>query len=170
MTETALTCEIKDRINSDLEHCYAGTEVNMLLYKCSFLDPRFKDKYKLIDEPVRVLIQEASMLESESADRVVSNSQSGQNETESSKPLTKKRKGKFSSIFGKTTTFTTNSHSLSISERTRCEPEMYLPYPILDIDESPLQWWSLEASCIPLLSSALSCWYYFIHLYHFLLM
>ena len=152
--DTALTCEIKDRINSDLEHCYAGTEVSMLLDKCSFLDPRFKDKYKLTDEPVQVLLQEASMLESESADRVVSNSQTGQNETESSEPLTKKRKGKFSSIFGKTATFTTNSHSLTVSERIQREAEMYLQYPILDVDESPLQWWSLEASRMPLLSSA----------------
>ena len=46
---------------------------SMLLDKCSFLDPRFKDKYKITDEPVQVLLQEASMLESESADRVVSN-------------------------------------------------------------------------------------------------
>ena len=73
MIDTALTCKIKDRINSDLEHCYAGTEVNMLLDKCSFLDPRFKDKYKLTDEP-QVLLQETSMLETESTDRVVSNS------------------------------------------------------------------------------------------------
>ena len=71
--DTALTCEIKNRINSDLEHHYAGTEVSMLLDKCSFLDPRFKDKYKITDEPVQVLLQEVSMLESESADRVVSN-------------------------------------------------------------------------------------------------
>ena len=57
-------------------------------------------------------------------------------------------------MFGKTATFTTNSHSLSVSERIRCEAEMYLQYSILDIDESPLQWWNLEASCMPLLSSA----------------
>ena len=74
MIDTALTCKIKDHINSDLEHCYAGTEVNILLDKCSFLDPRFKDKYKLTDELVQVLLQETSMLETESTDRVVSNS------------------------------------------------------------------------------------------------
>ena len=82
----------------------------------------------------------------------MSNSQSGQNETESSEPLTKKRQGKFSSIFGKTATFT--PHSLTISERIQHEAEMYLQYPILDIDESPLQWWSLEASRTPLLYPA----------------
>ena len=151
--DTSLTCEIKDCINSDLEHRYAGTEVSMLLDKCSFLDPRFKDKYKLTDEPVQVLLQEASMLESESVGRVVSNSQTGQNETESSEPLTKKRKGKFSSIFGKTATFPTSLHSFTVSERIQCEAEMYLQYPILNIDESQ-QRWSLEASRMPLLYSA----------------
>ena len=88
--DTALTCEIKDRINSDLEHRYAGTVVNMLLNKCSFLDPRFKDKYKLTDEPVQILLQE---VESESANMAVPNPNQGQNETESSEPITKKRKG-----------------------------------------------------------------------------
>ena len=107
--ESVLTCEIKDRMNSDLEHRYAGTEVSM------FLDKRFKDKHKLTDEPVQVLLQEASMLESESAERVVPNLQTRQNETESSKPLTKKRKEKFSSILGKTATFTTNLNSLTVS-------------------------------------------------------
>ena len=149
--DTALTCEIKDRINSDLEHRYAGTVVNMLLNKCSFLDPRFKDKYKLTDEPVQILLQE---VESESANMAVPNSNQGQNETESSEPLTKKRKGKFSSLFGKITTFNANSHSLTLSERIHCEVEMHLQYPILEIDESPLKWWSLEASRMPLLSSA----------------
>ena len=84
------------------------------------------------------------------------NSNQGQNETESSELFTKKRKGKFSSLFGKTTTFNTNSHSLTLSEKIHHEIEMYLQYPILDIDESPLKWWSLEASCMPLLSSATS--------------
>jgi len=157
--DTALTCEIKDcSINSDLEHRYAGTEVSLLLDKCSFLDPRFKDKYKLTDEPVQVLLQEgASILETESTDQVVSNlghdkvvSNLGQNEGESNEPLSKKRKGKFSLIFGKTAA--TNSHSLTITERIQCKVEMYLQYPILDIDKSPLQWWNLETSRIPLLS------------------
>ena len=122
----------------------------MLLDKCSFLDPRFKDKYKLTDEPVQVFLQEASMLVSESADRVVSNSHTGQKVASPSL----RKQGKFSSIFGETATLTTISYSLTVSERNQCEAEMYLQYPILDIDESPLQWWSLEASRMPLLSSA----------------
>jgi len=32
--DTALTCKIKDRINSDLEYRYSGTEVSLLLDKC----------------------------------------------------------------------------------------------------------------------------------------
>ena len=31
---------------------------------------------------------------------------------------------------------------------------MYLQYPTLDIDESPLEWWKLECKRIPLLSDA----------------
>ena len=71
--DTTLTCEIKDRINSDLEDRYAGTEVSLLLDKCSFLDSRFKDKYILLtDAPVRALLQEgASILKTESTDQVV---------------------------------------------------------------------------------------------------
>ena len=149
--DTALICEIKDRINSDLEHLYAGTVVNMLVNKCSFLDPRFKDMYKFTNEPVQILLKE---VESEFANTAVPNCNPGQNETESSEPVTKKRKGKFSSLFVKTATFNTNSHLLTLSERVHHEVEMYLQYPILDIDESFLKWWSLEACRMPLLSSA----------------
>jgi len=88
--DTALTCEIKDHINSNLELCYAGTVVNMLLNKCSFLDLRFKDKYKLTNDTVQILLQE---VESESANTAVPNSNQGHNETDS-EPLTKKRKGR----------------------------------------------------------------------------
>jgi len=89
--DTALICEIKDRINSDLEHLYAGTVVNMLVNKCSFLDPRFKDMYKFTNEPAQILLKD---VESEFANTAVSNCNPGQNETESSEPLTKKRKEK----------------------------------------------------------------------------
>jgi len=113
--DTALTCEIKDRISSDLEHRYIVTLV--LKSACSwtnvlFFAPRFKDKYKLTDEPMQVLLQEgASILETESTDRVVSNL--GQNEGESNEPLTKKRKGKFSSIFAATSLHSLKFHHCS---------------------------------------------------------
>ena len=30
---------------------------------------------------------------------------------------------------------------------------MYMQYPTMDINGSPLEWWELEANCLPLLSS-----------------
>ena len=39
-----------------------------------------------------------------------------------------------------------------MSDQFKHELEMYLQYPNLDIDESPLQWWKLECIRLPLLS------------------
>ena len=77
-----LTCEIKDRINGNLEHRY----IDMVVQKsaCSWANVLFliQDKYKW-----------------------------------------------------------------------RRECNVKLQYPVLDIDESPLQWWNLKTSRMPLLSS-----------------
>ena len=41
-----------------------------------------------------------------------------------------------------------------MSDQFKRELEIYLQYPSLDIDESPLQWWKLECKRLPLLSIA----------------
>ena len=59
-----------------------------------------------------------------------------------------KKKGTFSSIFCTGTvsssTSSTNAGTTSESDQFKRELEMYLQYPILDIDISPLQWWKME--------------------------
>ena len=69
-----------------------------------------------------------------------------------------RKKGKFSSIFGtgsaSSSTSSTNAGTASLSDQFKRELEMYLQYPSLDIDESPLQWWKLECKRLPLLSIA----------------
>ena len=42
---------------------------------------------------------------------------------------------------------------LVYSEKVKCEINMYLQYPTLNIDESPLEWWKLECKHMPLLSA-----------------
>ena len=44
-----------------------------------------------------------------------------------------------------------NAGTTSVSNQFKREFEMYLQYPSLDIDESPLQWWKLECKRLPTL-------------------
>ena len=73
-------------------------------------------------------------------------------------PGTTKEKGKFSSIFStgsaSSSTSSINAGIASVSDQFKRELEMYLHYPSLDIDESPLQWWKLECKKLPLFSIA----------------
>jgi len=64
-----------------------------------------------------------------------------------------RKKGKFSTVFG-TSSSRANTHDVSISDRIKREVDMYLQYPSLDIDESPLKWWKLECNRMSMLSMA----------------
>ena len=61
--DTPLTNEIKQRIKNDLDSRYQSVEMSSLLGTCSFLDPRFKDKFTIEDETVVALMDEITMLD-----------------------------------------------------------------------------------------------------------
>ena len=69
-----------------------------------------------------------------------------------------KKRGKFSSIVGTSSASTsissTSTGTASVSDQFKRELEIYLQYPSLYIDKSPLQWWKLECKRLPLLSIA----------------
>ena len=74
--------------------------------------------------------------------------------TEQTEPLYKKiEKGKFSSVFGTSISSLSTSPRTSESDRIKHEVDMYMQYPTLDIDESPLEWRKFEAGRMPLLST-----------------
>jgi hypothetical protein len=94
--DSTLTCEIKDRIKLDLEsRNVANGDVDILPDKCSFLDPRFKDRFSITDEPVKAVLEEI--------DTSVSLTQCHQTEVRNSTSDCDKeppgKKGKFSSVF-----------------------------------------------------------------------
>ena len=60
--DTELTLEIKQRIKNDLESRYQNPEMNFLLDKCAFLDPRFKNRFTKVDDAVMTLIGEIERL------------------------------------------------------------------------------------------------------------
>jgi hypothetical protein len=126
----------------------ANGEVDILLDKCLFLDPRFKDRFSITDEPVKAVLEEI--------DTSVSLTQCHQTEVRNSTSDCDKeppgKKGKFRTVFGRSTP-SPNSSSLSTSDRIRREAEMYMQYPTMDIDGCPLEWWKLEANRLLLLSS-----------------
>ena len=162
--DSTLTCEIKSCIKNDLEGRYATAEIYLLLDICSFLDPRFKGNFSFDDEAVQTIITELTKVEQLHSASSLTSSQmrlehpeiggapvSG---TEQTEPLHKKiKKGKFSSVFGTSISSLSTSPRTSESDRIKHEVDMYMQYPTLDIDESPLEWWKLEAGRMPLLST-----------------
>ena len=157
--DTALTIEIKQRIKDDLDSRYQRDEMNSLLDTCAFLDPRFKDKFTMEDETVVTLMDKIKMLDE--IERVSGMEQP----TEDDLSAPPRKKGKFSAVFGASSSSSSraNMHDVSISDQVKREVDMYLQYPSLDIDESPLQWWKTEYYRMPLLSVAarkyLCIWY-----------
>ena len=147
--DSVLTLEIKGRIKADLESRCESSEISLLLDVCSFLDPRFKDTFNSEHFAVLTVVDEI-----EATNEVRQTRQT--NESFSDEALApSKKKGKFSAIFGSTSprVSTQGELSLSVSEKVEREIDMYLQYPALDIDESPLEWWKLECKRMPLLSA-----------------
>ena len=56
--DSPLTLEVKERIRNDINTRYKSEAMSSLLDICSFLDPRFKDRFSIEDEPVVRLIDE----------------------------------------------------------------------------------------------------------------
>ena len=56
--DTPLTLEVKERIRNDLNTHYQSEAISLLLDTCSFLDPRFKDKFCPEDGQILKLIEE----------------------------------------------------------------------------------------------------------------
>jgi len=65
-------------------------------------------------------------------------------------PKPARKKGKFSKVFGVRSTVSTTT--VSVPERLKREVDMYVQYPVLDIDSSPLEWWRLEWKRMPILA------------------
>ena len=130
--DTALTIEIKQRIKNDLDSRYQRDEMNSLLDTCAFLDPRFKDKFTMEDETVVTLMDEIKKLDE--IERVSGMEQP----TEDDLSAPRRKKGKFSAVFGASSSSSSraNMHDISISDRVKREVDMYLQYPSLDIATS----------------------------------
>lgn len=150
MSDTPLTVEVKERIKRDLNTRYQNETMSSLLDTCAFLDPHFKDRFSMEDEPVVKLMDEVKAY-----GEVLKDSERSSQDGLQPPP---KKKGKFSSIFGNglasSSTSSTNAGTVGASDQFKREFEMYLQYPSLDIDESPLQWWKLECKRLPILSIA----------------
>ena len=119
-------------------------QLDLLLDKCLFLDPRFKHNYKTEDECVQQIVAEMTTNSSQSdATRAES--------TEAS-PAPPSKKGKFSKLFG-TSFLNVRQSTMTDDIRAEHEVNLYLDYPSLCIDESPLRWWKIETAHLPLLST-----------------
>ena len=148
--DTALAIEIKQRIKNDLDNQYQSDEMSSLLDTCAFFDPRFKDKFTMEDETVVALMDEIKMLDK------VERASAIEQPTEDDSSAPPRKKGKFSAVFGTSSSSSSraNMYDVSISDRVKREVDMYLQYPSLDIDESPLKWWRIECNRMPMLSVA----------------
>ena len=136
--DSALTCEIKDRVRRDLESRYTAEDTDLFLDKCSFLDPRFKDTFSTTDEAVEAVLTEAtenaSSVRSSNAGHIQSQLRDSEADCSQEQPI--KKKGKFSATFGASVS-TSSSSVLTVPDRFQQEVDIYMQYPTMDIDEHP---------------------------------
>ena len=60
-SDTPLTIEVKECIKHDINTRYQNEEMSLLLDICVFLDPRFKHRCSMEDEPVVKLMDEVKI-------------------------------------------------------------------------------------------------------------
>ena len=151
--DTDLTKEMKERIKVDLELRYLDSEFDHLLELSSFLDPRFKLNY--VNNRAKVLEEienEMSQLIECPVDDDTTSLPSTSNTSESSDtvmtaPPTKKAKG-LSKVLGHCLG-KSQSNVLTPRQQVKQELDQYLSHPQLDVEESPLLWWKIEAVRYP---------------------
>ena len=129
--DTPLTAEVKERIKYDLNIRYQNEAMSLLLDICAFLDPRFKERFSIEDEPVVKLMDEIKTYSDQS--EVL---QAGERLSQDGLQAPTKKRGKFSSIFGTSSALSSISSTgtASVSDQFKRELEIYLQYPSLDID------------------------------------
>jgi hypothetical protein len=129
-SDSALTKEVKTRVNDDLQRRYSGDETNQSISLCSVIDPRFK--LSSLDSSEHTNIKECIKVEMDALSCVSVQ----EDDAASEQPLPKKPKHGLGQILGN------YASSSSCKQMTTSEElDMYLQLPNEDIDSSPLAWW-----------------------------
>ena len=150
--DTELTLEIKQCIKNDLESRYQNPEMNFLLDKCAFLDPRFKNRFTKVDDAVMTLMDEIER--PDEIERLSEIERASGVEQLPDNDLLPPRKIYCSIWYQITSSSRANTCDVSIADQVKNKVDMYLQYLSFNIDESPLKWWKLECSRLPMLSVA----------------
>lgn len=157
--DSDLTEEMKERCKTKILKQYGSSDVTKLLDIATFLDPRFKhykdddQKKKEIEELIKLEILKIADTVAADSEIQVFNDDDG--------PAAKKSKlGKFLGKkygIGVMQSDSPSSHNsvdrLTPLEKANNELLMYLQYPQLVIEESPLNWWKKESIHLPMLSN-----------------
>ena len=149
-----LSKEIKEIISDKLQTYYIHEEISDLLYKCTYLDPRFKTRYLSNEEQIQAQIkQEAKdvchsvMQELQEPDHTATSVPGA--------PPAKKVKGVgaiLKTIVNKRNSEHLSTHPRSPQEVVQQETSRYLDLPDLDPDKDPLNWWKDEVKQLPILA------------------
>jgi len=138
--------EIKKAVKTDLENRYQDPQVEELLNKACFLDPRFKS-LSFLPEVERRFIR--SLLEEEAAELRQDNTWSSA--TESAPQQKKPKKGLFSLL--EDLMDSTSETSDDPQEAAKKEIQQYLTLDATDNPTDPVKWWKRYSVQLPLLSS-----------------
>ena len=143
-SDTPLTIEVKECIKHDINTRYQNEAMSLLLDICVFLDPRFKHRCSMEDEPVVKLMDEVKIKMKfyklvKGYHRIAYRHE-------------QREKGSFVLYLALVQPHLLHQVTANVSDKFKHELEMCLQYPSLDIDELPLQWWKLECKRLPLLS------------------
>ena len=122
MSDTLLTVEVKECIKRHLNTQYQNETMSLLLDTCATLDPCFKDRFSMEDEPVMKLMDEIKAY-----GEVL---KAGERSSQDGYRHHQRNKGKFSSMFdngsASSCTSSTNAGTASVSDQFKHEFEMHL--------------------------------------------
>ena len=151
--DSTLTSDIKTFVMDYMEKKYESNELQSLLNKASYLDPRFCNTYidDLEKDDVKQMIAEEGVLLIENGNPEPAPSDEMQN-NDGEAPAPKKRK--LGSWLAKAGTSTRQETETSLTAQQKMDKEMnlYERSPRADPSSNPLKWWKLNSNQYPVLS------------------
>nr|XP_055062477.1 E3 SUMO-protein ligase ZBED1-like [Misgurnus anguillicaudatus] len=153
-SDSALTQEMKEKINEYLRHRYDNLQLQLLLNTATYLDPRFKNSFvSLKDDVKQSLLDEVKKMGNDGNVSQVSGESSQVRPSKKSKTDLKQL---LSTIQGekkeKGEPASSSQTQLTASDELNGEFLVYSQMPEVSAEDDPLSWWKTNMGTLPQLS------------------
>uniref|UniRef100_A0AAY4DNR2 BED-type domain-containing protein n=1 Tax=Denticeps clupeoides TaxID=299321 RepID=A0AAY4DNR2_9TELE len=151
--DSVLARDMKEKISGELKSRYKNRELQILLNTGTFLDPRFKDTFVIMQNDVKeTLLEKAKAIDFEYPPQTSCDPKEKFEEGPDPKRAKMDMKGFLSSIKTEKKAGVTEVAAAVGNHKLQKEIEAYCHMEEIGAEEDPLAWWRQNGSSLPLLS------------------